>query len=78
MKKRYVLGLTALLPLAIAFAANQGRSTTPAAELVPTEAQALTANLVYQLLSGSPSSRFSLAYELCVSAFSRRLLSEKT
>lgn len=53
MKKRYVLGLTALLPLAIAFAANQGRSTTPAAELVPTEAQALTANLVYQLLSGS-------------------------
>lgn len=53
MKKRHVLALTALLPLAIAFAANQGRSTTPAAELVPTEAQALTGNLVYQLLSGS-------------------------
>ncbi len=53
MKKRYVLALTALLPLAIAFAANQGRSSTPESELVPTEAQALTGNLVYQLLSGS-------------------------
>ena len=53
MKKRYVLALSAALPLALAFAATQSKVSTPESELVPTNAQALTGSLVYQLLSGS-------------------------
>jgi carboxyl-terminal processing protease len=53
MKKTYILALTAALPLAIALAATQGKVSTPASELAPTEAQALTGSLVYHLLSGS-------------------------
>lgn len=53
MKKRYILALSAVLPLAIAFASTQVKVSTPIAELVPTESQDMTGNLVYQLLSGS-------------------------
>ena len=53
MKKRIFLAIAALLPLALAYAANQGKVVTPVSELAPTEAQALTGNLVYQFLSGS-------------------------
>lgn len=53
MKKRYVLALTAALPLAIALAATQNKPNTPASALVPTESQAIASNLMYLHLSGS-------------------------
>lgn len=53
MKKRIILAAASLLPLALAYAANQNKVVTPVSELAPTEAQALTGNLVYQFLSGS-------------------------
>lgn len=68
MKKRIALALTALLPLAIALAATQGKTVTPASELVPTEAQGLTGNLVYQFLSGSNYAYRSLPLDDTLSA----------
>ncbi len=53
MKKRYVLALTAALPLAIALAATQNKPSTPVSALVPTESQAIASNLMYLHLSGS-------------------------
>ena len=41
MKKRIVLAFAAILPFAIAYAANQGKTITPVSELAPTEAQGL-------------------------------------
>ena len=40
MKKRIVLAIAALLPLAIAYAATQGDTPVAKAELAPTQAQA--------------------------------------
>jgi carboxyl-terminal processing protease len=68
MKKRYILALTAALPLAIALAATQGKVSTPVSELAPTEAQALTGSLVYQLLSGSDYAYKSLPLDDALSA----------
>ncbi len=53
MKKRYVLALTAALPLAIALAATQNKPSTPVSALVPSESQAIASNLMYLHLSGS-------------------------
>ena len=53
MKKRYVLALTAALPLAIALAATQNKPSTPVSTLVPSESQAIASNLMYLHLSGS-------------------------
>ena len=68
MKKRYILALTAALPLAIALAATQGKVSTPESELAPTEAQALTGSLVYHLLSGSDYAYKSLPLDDALSA----------
>ena len=68
MKKRYILALTTALPLAIALAATQGKVSTPASELAPTEAQALTGSLVYNLLSGSDYAYKSLPLDDALSA----------
>ncbi|MFY8206717.1 MAG: hypothetical protein ACOVKN_06720, partial [Arenimonas sp.] len=53
MKKRIVLAIAALLPLAIAFAATQGDAPAAKAALAPTEAQAQAGTLMYLHLSGS-------------------------
>lgn len=53
MKKRYVLALTAALPLAFALAASQTKSSTFATDLAPTESQAVASTLMYLHLSGS-------------------------
>ncbi|MBP7369857.1 MAG: carboxy terminal-processing peptidase [Arenimonas sp.] len=68
MKKRYILALSAALPLAIAFASTQVKVSTPVAELVPSEAQDVTGNLVYQLLSGSDYAYKSLPLDDNLSA----------
>lgn len=68
MKKRYILALGTALPLAIALAATQGKVSTPASELAPTEAQALTGSLVYNLLSGSDYAYKSLPLDDALSA----------
>lgn len=53
MKKRIVLAIAALLPLAIAYAATQGDTPVAKAELAPTQAQAQAGTLMYLHLSGS-------------------------
>jgi carboxyl-terminal processing protease len=52
MKKRLVLGLAALLPLAIVYAANQ-KPAESEPTLAPTQAQAVAGSLVYGYLSAS-------------------------
>lgn len=68
MKKRYILALSAALPLAIAFASTQVKVSTPIADLVSTESQDMTGNLVYQLLSGSDYAYKSLPLDDNLSA----------
>jgi carboxyl-terminal processing protease len=68
MKKRYILALSAILPIAIAYAATQNKVSTPVAELVPVQSQAMTGSLVYQLLSGSDYAYKSLPLDDALSA----------
>ena len=68
MKKRYIVALSAVLPLAIAFASTQVKVSTPIADLVSTESQDMTGNLVYQLLSGSDYAYKSLPLDDNLSA----------
>ena len=68
MKKRYILALSAVLPIAIAYAATQSKVSTPVAELMPEQSQAMTGSLVYQLLSGSDYAYKSLPLDDALSA----------
>lgn len=68
MKKRYILALSAVLPIAIAYAATQSKVSTPVAELKPEQSQAMTGSLVYQLLSGSDYAYKSLPLDDALSA----------
>jgi carboxyl-terminal processing protease len=53
MKKRLVLAIAALLPLAIALAASQKTAPVEQAGLAPTQAQAVAGSLMYGYLSAS-------------------------